>query len=88
MAVRPEQREERPEQREESEEGESEDEKDEGAMKLGGVGERIKAEREEERVKRTKDPESRRGKKSRTTTGHISRTGIGVRFVCRPRVRI
>ena len=46
----------RPEQREESEGVESEDEKDEGVVKMGGIGERTRAEKEEERVKRMHDP--------------------------------
>ena len=46
----------RPERKEESEEEESEEEGGEGAMKTEGIGERIRAERDEEKVKRMNDP--------------------------------
>ena len=44
------------ERKEESEEEESEEEGGEGAMTTEGIGERIRAERDEEKVKRMNDP--------------------------------
>ena len=78
MAIRP-----------ESEEEESEEEDGESVMKTAGVGERIRAERDEEKVKQMNDPRKPTVQEvddhNRTHLPHIE---TGAHTACRRRARI